>query len=152
MHEKLAGFPQPAIRECPACEAVAARPSLQVQQFEYGAAADRAILSAEVQVWTCDECGFEFTGGDAEELRHAAVCKHLGLLSPGEIIALRKRLGLSQADFAELTKFGEASIKRWEAGAVLQNVAADNLLRVIDDANGCKIVKRIAQERAAIAK
>ena len=43
-------------------------------------------------------------------IRHEAVCRHLGVLAPGEIRALRREHGMSRAAFARLTGFGEATL------------------------------------------
>ena len=68
---------------------------------------------------------------EGERLRHEAVCRHLGVLSPAEISGLRKGFGMSRAAFAELTGLGEASLGRWESGAVIQNRANDRYLRLL---------------------
>lgn len=52
-------------------------------------------------------------------------------LSPNEIRSIRTKHKLSRREFAKLTRFGEASIKRWETGASLQNASADRFLRLI---------------------
>ena len=38
---------------------------------------------------------------------------------------------MSQAEFAKVTGFGLASVKRWETGAIVQNQSADRLLRLL---------------------
>jgi hypothetical protein len=43
---------------------------------------------------------------------------------------------MSQAEFAKVTGFGIASVKRWETGALVQNQSADRLLRLIRDDAG----------------
>lgn len=53
------------------------------------------------------------------------------MLSPAEISGLRKGLGMSRAAFAELTDLGEATLGRWESGAVIQNRANDRYLRLL---------------------
>ena len=63
------------------------------------------------------------------------------LLSPEEIKAIRKHLGLSRAEFARLTRIGEASLARWETGHIVQNAAMDNYLRLLSYEEN---VKRIA--------
>ena len=65
-------------------------------------------------------------------LQHAAVCRALGLLTPAEIQAIRERLGPTQAEFAQLTGIGEATISRWERGRILPNRAMDHYLRLLD--------------------
>jgi transcriptional regulator with XRE-family HTH domain len=52
-------------------------------------------------------------------------------LSPGEIVGLRHRHGLSRAEFAKLTKLGEATLGRWERGTLKPNAAYDMYLRLL---------------------
>ena len=61
-------------------------------------------------------------------MRHEAVCRHLGVLTPKEIIAIRKSYGMSRAVFARLTGIGEASLARWENGLLIQSPAYDRFL------------------------
>ena len=98
------------------------------QHFQYGSGESAVELSAEMPVYTCQECAFEFGGVEAEEIRHEAVCRHLGLLAPREIVAIRKSMGLSRMQFAEIAGVGIASLKRWETGTLIQNAANDQLI------------------------
>lgn len=66
-----------------------------------------------------------------DDPEHEAKCRLLGLLTPCEIRGLRKSLGLSRRDLADLTGFCEKSIKRWETGALLQNLSSDRFLRLL---------------------
>lgn len=118
---------------CDSCGELALQQTHVVQSFPYRKENEEVQLTAEVPAWQCTNCGFEFTDGDAEELRHEAVCRYLGVLSPREIRELRSNYRLTQSEFAQLTGFGEASIKRWETGLNIQNKAADKLLRLLRD-------------------
>ena len=135
MNEDPANLPRPArgSRPCANCGADAVSPTSNVQPFTYGAGEEAVQLEVEVPVWRCSRCGFAYTEGDAEELRHNAVCRHFGVLTPNEIRSLRDRHGLTRAELVRLTGFGEASIKRWESGALIQSISADRFLRLIDD-------------------
>lgn len=117
--------------ECPACGQHRIRTNLVQDRFEYGIDDDRAELSAWVRIHHCMNCDLTFTGDDAEEARHEAVCRYLGLLTPREILEVRESYGLSQSDFAEISKIGKASLARWERGALLQNAANDNLVYLL---------------------
>src|SRR5437660_10670794 len=68
--------------------------------FPYGTGPETVELNVRLPVRKCANCGFEFLDEEAEDLRHEAVCRHLGVLTPAEIRALRESLGLSRADFA----------------------------------------------------
>lgn len=114
--------------ECPECGASTTSEFLEGQVFEYGLGEAAVALSAEVPILTCDSCGFEFTDHRGETARHDAICRHLGVMTPHEIVAIREGLRLSRSDFAELGGFGIASLQRWESGTVIQNQSIDRLI------------------------
>jgi len=103
--------------------------------FRYGADDSAVDLTVRIPVEVCGTCGFASTGHKAEKLRHEAVCAHLGVLTPREIRAIRKRHRLSRAAFAELTGLGEATLHRWENGILTQKRANDNYLRLLQSAD-----------------
>ncbi|MCX5823710.1 MAG: DUF4065 domain-containing protein [Deltaproteobacteria bacterium] len=80
----------------------------------------------------CPECGLE--AGTLEQT--AAVQRRMadayrsktGLLTSAELVAGRKKLGLSQQALADRMKVGIASPKRWE-GSIIQSRSMDHLLR-----------------------
>lgn len=117
--------------ECPSCGSTSIYSTSEVERFQYGDKEDATVLSASVRVHHCQGCGFAFTDRDASEIRHDAVCRHLGVLTPAEVRAVRERYSLSQAAFAELSKIGKASLARWESGVLVQNQANDNLLYLL---------------------
>jgi DNA-binding transcriptional regulator YiaG len=98
------------------------------QTFQYGSGESAVGLTAEVLVNTCKSCGFQFAGPEADEARHEAVCRYLGVLTPREIAAIREQTSLSRLEFCERTRIGIASLKRWETGALVQNAANDELI------------------------
>jgi putative zinc finger/helix-turn-helix YgiT family protein len=136
MNANLASLPLGEIRTCDECGERTVRVSFHEQRFEYGDGANAVELSARVPVWECGHCGHAYTDGDAEDCRHEAVCRHLGVLSPKQIRAIRQKYNMSQAEFAKVTGCGLASVKRWETGALIQNLSADRLLRLISDDPG----------------
>lgn len=115
---------------CPDCDSEQIRTRYERDEFEYGIGSKAVVLHTFIPVHYCVECGFEFTGEQAADKRHETVCRHLGLLAPVEILALRTKLQLSRAAFAELTGIGVASIARWESGELLQSRSNDNLMRL----------------------
>ena len=117
--------------ECPNCGSNAVETRMERGTFKYGTGADAPELSAIVPVRVCPACGFEYTDASAEEVRHEVVCQHIGLLTPRQIVSIRKYYGLTRAEFAALTRFGEASLARWETGSILQNPANDQLLYLL---------------------
>ena len=116
---------------CFDCDAPASavQQSWQNQEFGYGAEPDTVALQAFVPVWTCTACGSAYTNGEAESIRHDAVCAHLGRVSPDSIKGLRLALGLSQADFADTLGFSEEDVFMWEGGGRIQGRVADARIR-----------------------
>jgi len=124
-------FPQPERIECPACEDKDVTTTMETETFTYGEGAEAVELTVRVPVRTCTSCGFQFTDNIAEEIRHEAVCRYLGIMSPKEIQMVRKSYGMSRADFTRLTRIGEASLARWESGQLMQNLAYDQFLYLL---------------------
>jgi len=130
---------------CPQCERTNVVTRWQEQDFVYGPPGGGTTLTASVPVRSCSECGFEFLDEEAELARHAAICDHLGVLKPAEIRGLRERYKLSRAEFANVTRLGEATLARWENGILIQNKAYDEYLRLLDDpANIEKLTRRLS--------
>jgi len=59
--------------------------------------------------------------------------RHMGLLSPEEIKALRTRLGITQKELAELLQIGAKSWTRWETGRERPSRSMNILLRALHD-------------------
>ncbi len=118
-------------RHCPQCASTRVSTQTATESFPYGLGDDQQFLTASIPVHTCSACGFRFRDAIAEDIKHEAVCRHLGVMTPSEIHALRDRLGLSRADFANLTRLGDASIARWERGESIQTAAYDQLLYLL---------------------
>jgi putative zinc finger/helix-turn-helix YgiT family protein len=89
------------------------------------------VVAHDVPFEWCPHCGERFGGPEAAAVRHRAICKALGLLTPEEIRGIRDRLGMTQAEISKLTGIGEATISRWERGRLLQNRANDRYLRLV---------------------
>jgi putative zinc finger/helix-turn-helix YgiT family protein len=120
-------------RRCPSCGHQPLEARRIRDEFEYGPDDERITIVAEaVPVLVCRACGEVLYGSEAAAVRHQAICRALGLLSPAEIKALRERLGPDQEDFARLTGIGVATLSRWERGRLLQTRALDRYLRLLD--------------------
>ena len=132
--------------QCPSCDGHQVKTTIQEQRFSYGKGDDAVELKAHVPVHHCADCDIDFTDGFAETLRHAAICAHLGIMTPDEVSAVRKAYGLSRADFAKITKIGEASLARWETGALIQNGALDQLLFLLTFPENFARLRRRADE------
>jgi len=130
-HDNLIELPQLEQPDCPMCGGKNVHTTIEVEKFVYGAGPEAVELTARVPVRTCNACGFQFTDDVAEEVRHDAVCRHLGVMTPKEVARIRKAYGMSRAVFARLTRIGEASLTRWENGLLIQNPAYDQLLYLL---------------------
>lgn len=117
--------------ECPLCDSKSVDTTLHTDEFKYGSDDSAVTLRAQVPVRRCTDCGFDFIDHEGEQLQHEAVCRHLGVLTPSEVRAIRERYGMTRAAFAEATGLGEATLGRWETGAVVQNKANDLYLRLM---------------------
>jgi len=53
------------------------------------------------------------------------------VLTPEEVKSVRNYYKMTRSRFAELTGLGEATLARWEAGAVIQNRGNDRYLRLL---------------------
>lgn len=133
----------------PSCECCSDGAYIKIferQQFPYGDGANRVALFADVPIWRCDQCGDAYTDFEAENARHAAVCEHLGRLSPSQLVSLRQRHALTQDEWSQHTQIGLASIKRWETGVLIQGASTDAYLRLLDD--GIGYARHVAIQRA----
>ena len=138
---------------CPDCGTSNIKTKQEDYIFTYGSGEDKVELVARVPVRSCSDCGFSFLDSVAEDICHKAVCRHLGVMTPPQIKDLRNLYGLTQAQFSEITKLGEATLSRWERGIVIQNQAYDNYLyllgfnenleRIRDRAKGTKTTEEI---------
>ena len=127
------GFDPTETAVCAECGATAVTETMENEEFSYGSGKEKVVLHACVPVLQCKSCGLRFTDARADDLRHEAVCRYVGRMTPAEIRQIRERHKYSQEDWATLTGFGVASIKRWETGALIQNEAADRYLRLLGD-------------------
>ena len=112
---------------CPLCGNADITTSWKPDAFDYGT----VELTVDVPVRRCDACDFDYLDDEAERLKHAAICRHLGVLSPDEIRRIRTKLDMTRAEFASITGIGEASLNRWENGLNIQTPAYDRYLRLL---------------------
>ena len=131
---------------CPLCGEFGISTSIQTDKFVYGDGKTAAELSVDLPVHYCAACDFQFVDSKGEDIKHRAVCQHLGVLPPEAIAQIRKKHGLSRAAFAQVTGLGEASLSRWEKGINIQNPANDRYIRLLED----PLVMHHLQELATI--
>lgn len=68
---------------------------------------------------------------EAEALIETTKARHMGLLLPEQLLALRERLGLTQKAIGDLFQLGAKSWTRWETGAQRPSRSINLLLRAV---------------------
>lgn len=134
---------------CPQCGEASVTTFWHHDRLRYGTGGSAVDLPVDLPVRRCGSCGFEFLDHEGERLRHEAVCRHLGVLTPAEVLGIRKRHGMTRAAFAQFTGFGEATLNRWENGLVIQNLANDRYLRLLDKPWVMSLLKSLLAPRPA---
>ena len=99
----------------------------------------------------CASCDLEFTGPEAEERQHDAICKAMGRLTAMEIADLEANLGCTAKEFCDLLGIGEASLRRWKRRASIQDASNDRLLRIAQHPTGRAVLREIAEDTARSA-
>jgi putative zinc finger/helix-turn-helix YgiT family protein len=137
---------------CPECESTKVVTEVVDHRFAYGQEDSAVELSARIPVRRCEECGDEFLDDEAEDLMHEAICRHLRVMTPSEVRAIRGQSGtLSRAEFARVTRLGEATIGRWERGQLIQNAAYDQFLHLLTfPENVIRLRQRLEEAEAAV--
>ena len=117
--------------ECPQCGIGRVTTSQHRHTFTYGSEESAVELTVDAPLLRCTSCGFEYLDEEAEKLKHEAVCRHFGVLSPAEIRGIREDHQMTRAWFAEVTGLGEASLNRWENGLTIQTQGNDRYIRLL---------------------
>ena len=129
---------------CPQCGEGAISTSKQRDKFVYGTGDSEVELIVDLPVRHCNDCDFHYIDFEAEDIKHEAVCRHLGVLPPAAIVSIRKKHGLSRAAFAKITGLGEASLGRWEKGINIQNIGNDRYIRLLEDPGVMQQLREVA--------
>ena len=118
---------------CEVCNAEAAELIQTAYNARWG---QQPVTLKAVERFRCQACGeVYFDPVQAKECSKrvkAAARQELGLLAPEEIIAIRKKYGLSQERLEWLLSAGAKVVTRWENDRALQPRAVDDLLRLMD--------------------
>ena len=127
----LVRFPLIEPAKCGQCGSNNVASIFEEETFVYGSGDDAVEISVRVPVHSCRECAFVFTDDAADQIRHDAICRHQKVMTPSEVAAIRKMYDVSRAEFARITRIGEASVNRWENGLLIQNRAMDQYLYLL---------------------
>ncbi len=117
---------------CPVCESGKLEENVKNLDFEYK---ERKSIVENITCFDCPVCGESYT--NRKESR--AIEKFLtderrredGLLVSNEIKSIRKKLAVTQVQFARAFRVGEKNFARYENGQTTQGAAMDCLLRVL---------------------
>ncbi|KHO61872.1 XRE family transcriptional regulator [Thermoanaerobacter sp. YS13] len=105
---------------------------------------DEIKVLARIRV--CSVCGEELFDEELEEENIQRVYdiyrKKHGILSPEEIKGIRESYGLSQRAFAKLLGIGEASIARYETGALPEKSLSNMIMLLKDPKNMKKLLEK----------
>jgi putative zinc finger/helix-turn-helix YgiT family protein len=119
---------------CPECGQGQLIALTRTEQFDFDLGDETVKVRAEnVPVQQCDKCGEVISGPVAATMRHEAICRAAGLLTPAEIKGIREKFGWSQQNLADLAGFGVATVSRWERGRLLQNRSSNKTLLALRD-------------------
>lgn len=116
---------------CPQCGGEEIATNWVDDVMTWGSGDLKSQIPVSVPIRTCPACDLQYIDQHGERLRHEAICRHLGVLSPAEIRSIRRRYDMTRAAFAHATGLGEATVGRWENGLVIQNRANDRYVRLL---------------------
>ena len=128
---------------CPLCGRPGITTSWNPLVFNYGPEESTVELTVYGPVRRCEDCEFEYLDEEAERLKHEAVCRHLGVLSPAEVRRIREGFDMTRAKFAQLTGLGEATLNRWENGLSVQTHAYDRYLRLLTRPGNKRVLEEL---------
>lgn len=148
---RSSGGPHAADRQaqsCAQCGAEAVDTTEHRHTFRYGAGEAAVDLTVDLPVRRCRKCGFEFLDRESERIKLEAICEHLGVLSPSGIRRIRERYGMTQAEFAEVTGLGTATLVRWENGSMNHTRAYDRYVRLLENREVMRQLRELAEPAA----
>lgn len=103
-------------------------------------------IKALARIRVCSVCGEELFDEELEEENIQRVYdiyrKKHGILSPEEVRIIRESYGLSQRAFAKLLGIGEASIARYETGALPEKSLSNMIMLLKDPKNMEKLLEK----------
>lgn len=147
--------PQRALAEGMHC-AQCGKPGLMFRRrpeiFEYKGA---TLKIDNYGVFACPTCGEEYLDHVLIQETEPQIRNWQrqvdGRLTTEEIKAIRKKIGVSQAEFSRVLGGGPKSFAKYETGVVNQSAAMDQLLRLIRDVPGAwENLKKQSEERRRV--
>jgi putative zinc finger/helix-turn-helix YgiT family protein len=96
----------------------------------------------ELRIPKCKACGELIFTNSVDDQIIEALRSRVRILTPQQIKAGRKALGLKSKDLALRLGVAAATLSRWEKGAMIQSRAMDNLLRLYFAVPEARVVLR----------
>jgi DNA-binding transcriptional regulator YiaG len=90
-------------------------------------------IQVKVPAWRDPKDGEVYLDAEATAILDKVKARHMGLLLPEQIKALRKGLGLTQPQISELLQIGEKTWTRWETGRERPSRSINVLLFALND-------------------
>jgi putative zinc finger/helix-turn-helix YgiT family protein len=107
----------------------------QAENYRYDDCGLPYVVLEAVEVSRCPECGYVEVAIHGVENVHRriawVVANKDSRLTAAEIRFLRKFVGFSSADFAEVMGVDNATVSRWENGIRAMGATADRLVRML---------------------
>ena len=102
------------------------------------------LVIKDLAIKRCSNCKEEFMPKEALERVQVEKHNRRGLLTMEQLKEIRKKLGYTQVEMAELLGVGKKTYLRWEKGLYLQNTSMDRYIRLIaENPENINILKRI---------
>lgn len=117
---------------CPECgyEELVETNSPMVEEFK-----GEQITVEGITRFECPYCGEYVISADQwkklDNILYDDYRKRLGLLSPHEIKAIRKKYRWTQVEFEKILGVSSPTVSRWESNRIIQTKVADNLMRAL---------------------
>jgi len=121
------------------------------EEFEFDLGDEKVQVRAEnVPIQKCDLCGEVLSGPAAAKVRHDAICRAAGFLTPSEYKAIRDGFRWSQQHMADVIGISVATIGRVEQGRLLPSRIFNNALLLMRDRPSSRayLEERLASRRA----
>lgn len=135
---------------CPECGKGQLIALTRTEEFDFDLGDEKIKVRVEnVPIQKCDHCGEVMSGPAAAKVRHDAVCRAAGFLTPAEYKAIREGLNWSQQYLADLTGFGVATVSRSERGRLLPNRSYNTVLLALRD---CKPFREYLEEQHQVGR
>jgi len=106
------------------------------------------IIVKDLERQKCPKCGEEFLPPASLEKVTNEKYLRLDLLPPGELKAIREKLGRTQEEMSDLLGVGKKSYFRWENGLSIQNKSMDRYVRIVaQNPDNVSLLRKLQAEK-----